>query len=66
MSITLKIEGMTCDHCVRAVTRALKSVPGVKDAKVNLQRGEAVVEGQPERDALIRAVEGEGYGARAD
>ncbi|MDE2089493.1 MAG: heavy-metal-associated domain-containing protein [Gammaproteobacteria bacterium] len=66
MSITLKIEGMTCDHCVRAVTRALKSVPGVKDAKVSLERGEAVVEGQSERDALIQAVEGEGYGARAD
>lgn len=66
MSITLKIEGMTCDHCVRAVTKALKSVPGVKDAKVSLELNEAVVEGQPDRDALVRAVEGEGYEARVD
>jgi copper chaperone len=33
---TLKIEGMTCDHCVRAVKQALEDTPGVevKDVKI--------------------------------
>jgi copper chaperone len=30
----LKIEGMTCGHCVRSVTQALEAVPGVQAAKV--------------------------------
>jgi copper chaperone len=38
----LKIDGMSCDHCVRAVTMALQEMPGVevKDVRV----GEAVIE----------------------
>ncbi|MBU2725073.1 heavy-metal-associated domain-containing protein, partial [Acidithiobacillus ferridurans] len=27
-NINLKITGMTCEHCVRAVTKALEGVPG--------------------------------------
>ena len=40
---TLKIQGMTCNHCVMRVAKALKAVPGVQDAKVDLQKAEAVV-----------------------
>lgn len=40
---TLKIQGMTCNHCVMRVAKALKGLPGVQDAKVDLQTGEAVV-----------------------
>jgi copper chaperone len=40
---TLKIQGMTCNHCVMRVAKALKAIPGVMDAKVDLQKGEAVV-----------------------
>lgn len=40
---TLKIQGMTCNHCVMRVAKALKAVTGVADAKVDLQKGEAVV-----------------------
>ena len=38
----LKIEGMTCQHCVSHVTEALEGVAGVASAKVNLKKGEAV------------------------
>lgn len=31
----LGIEGMTCDHCARSLTKALKQVSGVKDARVD-------------------------------
>lgn len=41
---TVKIEGMSCSHCVLAVTRALNSVKGVKGVRVDLARGEAAYE----------------------
>ena len=40
---TLKIQGMTCNHCVTRVAKALKAVPGVQDAQVDLRKAEAVV-----------------------
>jgi copper chaperone len=40
---TLKIQGMTCNHCVMRVAKALKAVPGVQDAQVDLSKAEAVV-----------------------
>jgi len=40
---TLKIQGMTCNHCVMRVAKALKAAPGVQDAQVDLQKGEAIV-----------------------
>lgn len=39
----LKIGGMSCQHCVKTVTDALTEVLGVRRAKVNLRKGEAVV-----------------------
>jgi copper chaperone len=40
----IKIKGMSCNHCVMAVTKALNSIEGVKDVKVDLQKGEATFE----------------------
>lgn len=39
----LKIGGMSCQHCVKTVTEALTELPGVRRAKVNLRKAEAVV-----------------------
>ena len=39
----LKINGMSCQHCVKTVTDALTELPGVRRAKVNLRKAEAVV-----------------------
>jgi len=64
MATMLNITGMTCNHCVGAVTKALQAVPGVEKAAVNLESGTARVEGKASPDALIRAVEKEGYKAR--
>jgi copper chaperone len=38
---TIKIEGMTCNHCVAAVTKALKSIEGLENIKIDLEKGEA-------------------------
>ena len=60
----LSVSGMTCGHCVTAVTKALKTVEGVTDAHVDLASGKATVIGTPDPQALIVAVIGEGYGAQ--
>ncbi len=64
--IQLTVEGMTCEHCERAVTQALEKIPGVtRVVEVSRERGEATVEGTPEVSALIAAIQEEGYRAEA-
>lgn len=61
--IKLKVTGMTCEHCERAVTNALSDVAGVdRMVDVSRERDEAVVEGVAETEALLAAVREEGYG----
>lgn len=63
-TIELKITGMTCDHCVRSVTNALKDVPGVEDVTVSLENNEAIVKGNSlDVAALVAAVAEEEYEA---
>lgn len=62
---TLKVEGMTCEHCVAAVKKALEAVPGVAEAHVDLAAGTAEVRGEAALGALMSAVESEGYKASA-
>lgn len=63
MAVTLKVEGMTCEHCVRTVTKTLQAVPGVDTVSVSLAGGRAQVEGAADPQALVSAVRKEGYGA---
>ncbi len=61
---TLKVEGMTCAACVRAVEESLRNVPGVREATVNLAAGQAAVTFEPGRaspEELARAVADVGY-----
>lgn len=60
---TLKIEGMTCMHCVAAVTKALSAVDGVKEVQVDLEKGEATVHEERPVDStvLTEAIEKAGY-----
>jgi len=61
---TLKIQGMTCNHCVMRVAKALKALPGVQDAQVDLQKAEAAVaydEARVALDKLSFAVVEAGY-----
>lgn len=61
----LKIDGMTCEHCVRRVREALEAAVGEPGAvEVNLQHGEALVGAEADPDELLRAVRSAGYGAR--
>ena len=62
---TFHVEGMTCGHCVRHVTKALEAVPGVSRSEVDLDRGRATVEHDPSVTAasLIAALADAGYDA---
>jgi len=51
----LKIEGMSCGHCVMHVRSALEDVPGVKSAKVDLLERSAMVDGEELSDQALRA-----------
>ncbi len=63
-TLTLPVDGMTCDRCVGNVRQALESVPGVQSARVTLEPGQAEVEVRPglvERGRLAAAIESAGY-----
>lgn len=52
---TIKIKGMSCQHCVKAVVKALSEIDGITDPRVDLERGEAAFqEVHPVDDAIIR------------
>ncbi len=63
-TITLRVDGMTCGHCVQHVTEALEAVAGVSSVKVSLADKNAVVVGEGLTvEGLIGAVREEGYEA---
>ncbi len=62
--IELKVAGMTCASCVARVEKAIKRLPGVVDASVNLATETATVQApQALADAAIAAVKAAGYDA---
>lgn len=63
-TIDLAVEGMTCASCVGRVERALKAVPGVSEATVNLATERAHVRGSVDSNALITAIVAAGYVAQ--
>lgn len=63
-TLVFDVKGMTCDHCVHAVTNAVKEVPGVTDVNVELATNSATVGGQGfDVRKIIEAIEEEGYEA---
>ncbi|AKU92546.1 Lead, cadmium, zinc and mercury transporting ATPase [Vulgatibacter incomptus] len=62
-TVSLPVEGMSCASCVGRVERALKAVPGVASASVNLatERAEVTLSEPIERVSLVRAIERAGY-----
>jgi copper chaperone CopZ len=65
-SVELKVEGMTCQGCVRSVEKKLTGVTGVASAVVDLNAGKATVqydESSARVEDMIGAVEKIGYRA---
>lgn len=62
--LQLAIEGMSCGHCLNAVTRSLSGLPGVRIESVRMGRADLAFD--PDRiepEAIVRAVEAAGYRA---
>ena len=52
---TIKIKGMSCNHCVMSVTKALSKIEGIEHAAVDLKKGEATFdEAKPVDMAVIK------------
>ncbi len=63
-TITLKVNGMTCQGCARSVTKALQGVTGVTAVEVSLEQAEAKVSYIPREVSVERlkaAIDGAGY-----
>jgi copper chaperone len=64
--LELKVVGMTCGHCVRAVTEAVKAVDPEAGVHVDLGSKRVRVETERSADELMRALDAAGYPARGD
>jgi len=60
---TYTVTGMTCNHCVNAVTEEVTGLPGVTDVQVDLGSGALTITSQApvERSAVLAAVDEAGY-----
>ncbi|PVZ09802.1 MULTISPECIES: heavy-metal-associated domain-containing protein [unclassified Pseudomonas] len=61
---TLLVQGMTCGHCVRAVTEAIQAQDPQAQVEVSLSDGRVQVHSTLEVAALARLIEAQGYTAR--
>ncbi len=66
--LSLPVDGMTCASCVGRVERALKAVPGVQTASVNLatERADLTFTGAAAPQEVVRAIENAGYAVREE
>jgi hypothetical protein len=62
--VTLEVEGLTCNNCVRKLERALRDVDGVTSAMVTLEPGRATVEGSVRPADLEAVVRSTGYAVK--
>ncbi len=49
---TLKVRGMSCEHCVKAVSGALADLPGLSGVTVELKSGDVSFSYEPEKTGL--------------
>lgn len=61
MNQTFQVQGMSCGHCVGAVTQAVKSIDPQAEVKVDLASGKVEVSSQQDAAAIAKAIEEEGY-----
>ena len=62
--VTLQVEGLTCNNCVRKLERALRDAEGVTSAMVTLDPSEAMVEGSARLTELEAVVRAAGYAVK--
>jgi uncharacterized membrane protein YraQ (UPF0718 family)/copper chaperone CopZ len=63
-AVTLEVQGLTCNNCVRKLERALRETEGVTSAIVTLEPGRAIVEGEVAPSELEAVVRAAGYAVK--
>lgn len=58
-----KVTGMSCGHCVKAITRALQALDAQATVDVDLGKGEVRASGAFDADHALAAIRAEGYPA---
>ncbi|WP_137820364.1 heavy-metal-associated domain-containing protein [Pseudomonas sp. 2FG] len=61
-----KVQGMSCGHCVRAITQALQARDPLAEVQVDLAVGEVRVASQLPVTEVLQAIQAEGYTVTAD
>lgn len=61
MNQTFDVQGMTCGHCERAVTQAVKAVDPAADVKIDRTAGKVQVQSEQPREQIAQAIAEEGY-----
>ena len=61
MNQTFTVTGMTCGHCEKAVTRALKQVDPLAEVRIDRAANQVLVQSHQPREALAQAITEEGY-----
>lgn len=53
---TIKIKGMSCQHCVGSVRKALEAIAGISNVQIDLAQGEATFDGQADSQRVKEAI----------
>jgi copper chaperone len=61
MNQTFQVTGMTCGHCEKAVTRAIKQVDPAAEVVIDRAQNKVEVQSEQPREALAKAIAEEGY-----
>jgi copper chaperone len=61
MNQTFTVQGMTCGHCEKAVTQAIKRVDPQADVKIDRAQNSVQVESAKAHEELAKAITEEGY-----
>ena len=62
--VTLQVEGMSCGHCIRAVTKAITALDQAAKVEVDLATKRVVAQTSLPRADVVRAVEEEGFAVK--
>lgn len=60
-----KVQGMSCGHCVRAITQAVQARDQAAEVQVDLAAGEVRVASRLAQEQVLEAIREEGYQAEA-
>ncbi len=58
---SVKIKGMSCQHCVASTTKALEAIDGITNVRVDLDQGQAHYDGEIDKKVIEEAISKIGF-----